>query len=63
MFCVNVDTEPPLTGEKLPPGSNTSGARLDMSARGLYSPLIRHLYIYIIVFNSIAKSNREKKPY
>ena len=64
-FCHDVDTEPvllPLTGEKLPPGSNTAdGARLDVSARSLYSPLDK-AFIDIRVFNSLAKSNWEKKP-
>ena len=64
-FCHDVDTEPvllPLTGEKLPPGSNTAdGARLDVSARGLYSPLDK-AFIDIRVFKSLAKSNWEKKP-
>ena len=59
-FCHDVDTEPvllPLTGEKLPPGSNTAdGARLDVSARSLYSPLDK-AFIDIRVFNSLAKSN------
>ena len=38
----------PLTGEKLPPGSNLSdGARLDVSCINLWSPLSRAFRIRI----------------
>ena len=43
--CQDVGREPhllPVTGESLPPGSNTKdGARLDVSARGIWTPLAR----------------------
>ena len=48
-ICSDVEIEPPLiplTGEKLPHGSNTvPGARLDVSARNLCTGplLLRHL--------------------
>jgi len=57
-------TEPlllPLTGEKLPPGSNLSdGARLDVSCINLWSPLSR-AFIDVRVFNPTAPSNATKK--
>ena len=50
----------PLTGEKLPKGSITSpGARLDVSARNLWSPLAK-AFIDVRVFNPQAKANWEK---
>ena len=48
-ICKDVVTEPPLlplSGEKLPPGSNLSdGARLDVSCINLWAPLSR-AFIY-----------------
>ena len=50
----------PLTGEKLPKGSITSpGARFDVSARNLWSPLVK-AFIDVRVFNPQAKANWEK---
>ena len=61
--CSDVEVEPPLlplTGEKLPKGSITSpGARLDVSARNLWSPLAK-AFIDVRVFNPQAKANWEK---
>ena len=58
--CSDVEVEPlllPLTGEKLPKGSITSpGARLDVSARNLWSPLAK-AFIDVRVFNPQAKAN------
>ena len=52
-MCSDVEVEPPLlplTGEKLPKGSITSpGARLDVSARNLWSPLAK-AFIDVRVF-------------
>ncbi len=61
--CVDVGTEPPLQpvhDEPLPPGSNKSdGARLDVSARSVWSPLSR-AFFDIRVFNPLAQSNKAK---
>ena len=63
-ICKDVVTEPlllPLTGEKLPPGSNLSdGARLDVSCINLWSPLAR-AFIDVRVFNPTAQTNWTKK--
>ena len=62
-MCSDVEVEPPLlplTGEKLAKGSITSpGARLDVSARNLWSPLAK-AFIDVRVFNPQAKANWEK---
>ena len=62
-ICHDVVVEPtllPLSGEKLPPGSNLSdGARLDIACRSLYSPLARAL-IDVRVFNPQAQTNWSK---
>ena len=62
-ICKDVVTEPlllPLSGEKLPPGSNLSdGARLDVSCINLWSPLSR-AFIDVRVFNPQAQSNWSK---
>ena len=62
-MCSDVEVEPPLlplTGEKLPKGSITSpGARLDISARNLWSPLAK-AFIDVRVFNPQDKANWEK---
>ena len=51
---------PPLTGEKLPLGSNLSGgARLDVSCINLWAPLSR-AFIDVRVFNPQAQSNWSK---
>ena len=61
--CKDVITEPkllPLTGEELPSGSNTSNeARLDVSARGLWSPLDK-AFLDIRVLHPNAASNENK---
>ena len=64
-MCSDVEVERPLlsyiilTGEKLPEGSITSpGARLDVSARNLWSPLAKAL-IYARVFSPQAKADWE----
>ena len=62
-FHKDVVIEPPLlplTGEKLPPGSNLSdGARLDVSCINLWSPLSR-AFIDVRIFNPQAQSNWNK---
>ena len=62
-ICKDVVIEPPLlplTGEKLPPGSNLSdGARLDVSCINLWSPLSR-AFIDVRIFNPQAQSNWNK---
>ena len=59
-ICKDVKIEPqllPVTGEVLPPVSNTSdGARADVSAIGLWQPLNR-AFLDIRVFNPHAPSN------
>ena len=59
----DVQIEPPLlplTGEKLPHGSNiTPGARLDVSARNLWSPLAK-AFIDVRIFNPQAKTNWDR---
>ena len=61
--CSDVQIEPPLlplTGEKLPHGSNTTpGARLDVSARNLWSPLAK-AFIDVRIFNPQAKTNWDR---
>ena len=61
--CSDVQIEPPLlplTGEKLPHGSNTTpGARLDLSARNLWSPLAK-AFIDVRIFNPQAKTNWDR---
>ena len=61
--CSDVQIEPPLlplTGEKLPHGSNTTpGARLDFSARNLWSPLAK-AFIDVRIFNPQAKTNWDR---
>ena len=61
--CSDVQIEPPLlplTGEKLPHGSNTApGARLDVSARNLWSPLAK-AFIDVRIFNPQAKTNWDR---
>ena len=61
--CCDVGVEPPLLpvdDESLPRGSNTSdGARLDVCARSVWSPLSR-AFFDIRVFNPLAQSNRTK---
>ena len=61
--CQDVGREPhllPVTGELLPPGSNTKdGARLDVSARGIWTPLAR-AFLDIRVCNPQAQTNRSK---
>ena len=52
--CKDVQKEPvllPLTGEELPPGSNTTtGARSDISALGFWNPMCR-AFFDVRVFN------------
>ena len=59
--CSAVEVEPPqlpLTGEKLPKSSITyPGARLDVSARNLWSPLAK-AFIDVSVFNPQAKATK-----
>ena len=54
--CSDVEAEPPLlplTGEKLPKGSITSpGARLDMSARDLWFPLVKATLVTLVTLVS-----------
>ena len=61
--CSSVEVEPlllPLTGERLPSGSNLAdGARLDVSAVNLWSPLAR-AFVDVRVFNSQASTNWAK---
>ena len=61
--CKDVITEPkllPLTGENLPSGTNLkSDARLDVSARGLWSPLDK-AFLDIRVLHPNAASNENK---
>ena len=61
--CSDVQIEPPLlplTGEKLPHGSNTTpGARLDVSSRNLWSPLAK-AFIHVRIFNPQAKTNWDR---
>ena len=63
--CSDVQIEPPLlplTGEKLPHGSKTTpgaGARLDVSARNLWSPLAK-AFIDVRMFNPQAKTNWDR---
>ena len=61
--CKDVVIEPkllPLTGEKLPHGSNISdGARLDVCARNLWSPLAK-AFVDVRAFNPQAKANWTK---
>ena len=57
---VVIEPPPPLTGEKLPLGSNLSGgARLDVSCINLWAPLSR-AFIDVRVFNPQAQSNWSK---
>ena len=62
-ICKDVGKEPhllPVTGEQLPTGSNVKdGARLDVSARGVWTPLAR-AFLDIRVFNPQAQTNRTK---
>ena len=62
-ICQDVGKEPhllPVTGEQLPTGSNIKdGARLDVSARGIWAPLAR-AFLDIRVFNPQAQTNRSK---
>jgi hypothetical protein len=62
-FCKDVGIEPhllPVTGESLPTGSNIKdGARLDVSARGIWTPLAR-AFLDIRVFNPQAQTNKSK---
>ena len=62
-ICQDVGKEPhllPVTGETLPTGSNIKdGARLDVSARGIWAPLAR-AFLDIRVFNPQAQTNRSK---
>ena len=59
-ICKDVRVEPqllPVTGEELPPRSNTAdGARADVSTIGLWQPLSR-AFIDVKVFNPLATSN------
>ena len=59
----SVQIEPPLlllTGEKLPHRSNTApGARFDVSARNLSSPLAK-VFIHVRIFNPQAKTNWDR---
>ena len=61
--CSSVEIEPTLislSGEKLPKGTNIAdGARLDVSAINLWSPLAR-AFVDVRVFNSQAQSNATK---
>jgi len=61
--CSSVEIEPlliSLSGEKLPKGTNIAdGARLDVSAINLWSPLAR-AFVDVRVFNSQAQSNATK---
>ena len=62
-ICQDVGKEPPLlpvTGESLPTGSNIKdGARLDVSARGIWTPLSR-AFLDIRVFNPQDQTNKSK---
>ena len=62
--CKDVRLEPsilPITGEILPTGSNIQdGARADISALGLWTPLNR-AFFDIKVINPLAQSNRSKE--
>ena len=59
-ICKDVRVEPqllPVTGEELPPRSNTAdGARADVSTIALWQPLSR-AFIDVKVFNPLATSN------